>query len=155
MYSRRKKYFKLLFSTFITIFTAISCLSSSNFTNNSITHQNFDMVNDAMTNIKNKLESEKHKPYLICVKYKFSKKDKSGKEKLIKTTTKSNYKEYREPASYEEKFFTKDSNLNTGKIVEFVYRSSDNKKITEINFLENGNKSKNTIHHEFNIASIA
>ncbi|MCF7799455.1 hypothetical protein K9M16_00480 [Candidatus Babeliales bacterium] len=149
MYSRRKIYLKLLFGTFITIFTAISCLSSLSLTSNNITDQNFDMVGDAKTKIAEILESEKHKPFLILAKYNFS-----DNGKLIKKTTKSHYDSYRKNASYEEESYTSDQNLNTGKIVEFVYRSSDKNQITEIN-IHNGKKSKNKIRHEFEIASVA
>ncbi|MFA5074581.1 MAG: hypothetical protein WC436_00595 [Candidatus Babeliales bacterium] len=147
MCSTRKTYLKILFGVFITIFAAITCLSSSSLTSNNITYQNFDMVSDAMENIKTQLEKEKH-TYLICMKYNFS-----PEGKLIKKTTKSHSDQYRKKPSFEEKFYTTDSNLDTGRVVEFVYRSSANKLITEITFLK-GKKSKNTVRHGFDRTTI-
>ena len=91
--------------------------------------QNFDVVGDAIEGIQKVLREERHKPYFIRRTYDIS-------QNQVSVTTKSHYAQYRKKPKYEKEIFNADtfSLLTDGSAkIEFVYKSSDKKHITQIN----------------------
>lgn len=91
-----------------------------------------DIVSDAIGGIRQILNNseEKEKPYFIRKTYDIS-------ENQVSVTTKSYYAQYRKKPDYNKEVF----NINNyyslvnevGSKIEFVYKNTDNKHITQIN----------------------